>query len=200
MSTCEREVEFARYVLLHVLRGHEEGRALANALGLTAEDVDELLSLKTGDLDRVAEQAAKAKAINVHLDRDVIREALSPFRADENVSQHMLIGRLIKADAPLVMMRSLMGVSERQFARLRRAYGYPSTSPGHPRPTTEQHDIVWHAWIDILTQCDIKLAEAGPLEYLAVKDLTGQSMRVIWTLSQAWITKGGAPEPDPQGL
>lgn len=198
MSSCEREVEFTRWVLLHVIRGQDQDYSVARDLGLTAEDVDDLLRLTAGDLERVAEQVARSRALAVQVDRQTVRQVIESLRTGDDPTA--VVRRLIKADAPLVMMRSLFGMSERQFSRLRRAFGFPDTSPGRPTPTDDQRKLVWFGWEEVLTRHGMTLRDCGPPEYLEVHDLTQVPMRIIWMLSQSWIASSSMPVADPRGL
>ncbi|HYQ90677.1 MAG TPA: STY4526/YPO1902 family pathogenicity island replication protein [Candidatus Competibacteraceae bacterium] len=92
---------------------------------------------------------------------------------------------LLRAGAPFAMMRHFYGVSWEEFTRRRKALGLQGDGIGRPTaPTEEAIRTIWQAWQQESRQ--VPGTPVSPEHYLAIHQVTGFPLRLIWTLVQQW--------------
>lgn len=135
----------------------------------TLRDLHHLSQVRTHFLDIAVDPACFDRVLE-HMERGKHDEAVQ----DE----------LIRRRAPVVMMRTLFGMTNAEYAARRRLLGMNGTGIGRPpTPSEEDERRVWQAW---------KAApqEAMELRYLHVGKSTGVPLNAVWGLIRAWETEG----------
>lgn len=112
-----KEGDLVTAVLLYATRCLAEGDQHAlRAMRFGPREIEAMRELNLADLYRVG--ALRAHCLSIALDREVFWPMIANLRATRESEE--LLRDLIHADAPLEMMRSLFGVSSREYTRLRR--------------------------------------------------------------------------------
>lgn len=180
-----KEADLVTAVLLYAMRCLAEGDQHAlRAMQFGPKEVEALRELNLADLYRVG--ALQAHCLSIGLDREVFWPMIANLRATRETEE--LQRDLIRADAPLEMMRSLFGVGSREYTRLRRMLAVEPAVGRPPEPDEKTGHRLWRA---LATRLESAAAEElDPKEYLAVKEESGASMRAIWNLVQRWLEYG----------
>lgn len=185
-----KEGDLVTAVLLYATRCLAEGDQHALwTMRFGPSEIEVLRELNLADLYRVG--ALRAHCLSIELDREVFWPMIANLRATRENEE--LLRDLIHADAPLEMMRSLFGVSSREYTRLRRML---AVQPGVGRPPEPDEATSHRLWRTVSG----RLASAGedglgPEQYLAVQRESGASMRTIWSLVQRWLEHGDVFAP-----
>ena len=180
-----KEADLVTAVLLYAMRCLAEGDLPAlRAMQFGPQEVEALRELNLGDLYRVGSLQAHCLAIG--LDREVFWPMLAHLRAVREAEE--LQRDLIRADAPLEMMRSLFGVGSREYTRLRRMLALEPAVGRPPEPDEATSRRLWRA---VSAHLQSEAGEAlDPKQYLAVHEESGAPMRAIWNLVQRWLEYG----------
>ena len=124
--------------------------------------------------------------LRISIDKEIFWRIVKHIK--ETRQSERTIDELILADAPLAMMTTLYGMSNREYTARRRINNVPPTVGRPPEPDEITQTIVWEAWRQRLGNRDPE--EFSPQEYLDVHHQTGAPVRAIWNLIQRWIHLG----------
>lgn len=170
--------EFVVALVLYAMRCIEDGETEALArMGFGPSEVASLSSLTFGDLKRI--ERLKSHCLDIKIDREAFGEIIRRIRADglSTEWEH----ELIRADAPLEMMRRLFGTTSRAYTKLRQIFGVSSV--GRPRePSDAQAAALWEL-IESLHQARRRDLLA-PADYLAISRQCGVPLRTVWRESK----------------
>ncbi|MDM4770854.1 STY4526/YPO1902 family pathogenicity island replication protein [Solimonas sp. SE-A11] len=178
--TKEADLVFA--VFQYASRCVVEGDLLSlREVGFTPADVHRFEKLSLPDL--YALSMTRGHPLSVTVDREVWEWLVEHVQRTRARSQ--LISDIIRLDAPLSMMKSVFGFSQREYMARREACDM-SDGRGRPRaPTAEEEERIWPIWV--------RLAKASDPQHLRKDDLwrilpavTGIPLRTIWNLIQSW--------------
>ena len=185
-----KEGDLVTAVLLYATRCLAEGDQHAlRAMRFGPREIEAMRELNLADLYRVG--ALRAHCLSIALDREVFWPMIANLRATRESEE--LLRDLIHADAPLEMMRSLFGVSSREYTRLRRTL---AVQPGVGRPPEPDEATSHRLWRAVSARLAFAAEDGlGPVEYLAVQQESGASMRTIWSLVQRWLEYGDVFAP-----
>ena len=188
--TSSKEGDLVTAVLLYATRCLAEGDQHAlRAMQFGPREIEAMRELNLADLYRVG--ALRAHCLSIALDREVFWPMVANLRATSEREE--LLRDLIHADAPLEMMRSLFGVSSREYTRLRRTL---AVQPGVGRPPEPDEATTHRLWRAVSKRLAFAAEDGlGPGEYLAVQQESGASMRTIWSLVQRWLEYGDVFAP-----
>lgn len=185
MNTGNKESDLVTGVLLYAMRCLAEGDLAAlRTMRFGPREIEALRALNLADLYRVG--SLQAHCLHITLDREVFWPMLANLcsrRQSEELQRD-----LIQADAPLEMMRSLFGVSAREYTRLRRVLAVAPAVGRPPEPDEETSHRLWRALATRLES--IRSDELDPAEYLALHQESGASMRAVWNHVQRWLQYG----------
>lgn len=178
--TKEADLVFA--VFQYASRCVVEGDLLSlREVGFTPADVHRFEKLSLPDL--YALSMTRGHPLSVKVDRPVWEWLVEHVQRTRARSQ--LINDIVRMDAPLSMMKSVFGFSQREYMARREACEM-SDSRGRPRaPTAEEEERIWPMWV--------RLAKASDPQHLRKDDLwrvlpavSGVPLRTIWNLIQSW--------------
>ena len=177
--------DFVLALVVYTMRCIEEGETERLVrMGFGAAEIEELAALRFGDIQRM--ERLESHCLDIKVDRlafaDMIRRIRSDGRNQE--WEH----RLIRADAPLDMMRSLYGTGSREYTRLRQLYDVSST--GRPREPTEDEEA--RLWPVLARR--FEASEDGvlpPIDYIAVSEELGIPLRTVWRESKRMAAARG---------
>ena len=126
-------------LVLYAMRCIEDGETKKLIqMGFGPEEVQELAALRFGDVGRI--ERLESHCLDIKVDRRAFSDMIGRIRADSQSQEWE--HRMIRADAPLDMMRNLFGTGSREYARLRQLYEVSSV--GRPRePTNEEEERLW---------------------------------------------------------
>ena len=167
--------EVALLVFSRLLQGDSD---LLNTLGLTEADLYRLRRLPSESLPRLMTQAARGEIIEVRFHRQALRRFLQYLNTDGRSENE--IRTMIEADASQPFMWHFYGMSYtayhqyRQKAGLVRSRGRPSTPD--ETVTTEIASLLQK--LDLLS----RPSAVGPFDLLAIHQLTGYSLRDVWSV------------------
>jgi len=180
-----KEADLVTAVLLYAMRCLSEGDQYAlRAMRFGPKEIEALRELNLADLYRVG--SLQAHCLTIRLNRNVYWPMIKHLRATRESEE--LQRDLIQADAPMEMMRSLFGMSGREYGRLRRMLVVEPALGRPPEPDEETSHRLWHVLSERLTpDSDLALA---PAEYLSVREESGATLRAIWSLVQRWVEHG----------
>ena len=171
--------DFVFALVVYAMRCIEEGETERLVrMGIGAAEVEQLAALRFGDIQRMAR--LESHCLDIKVDRRAFADMIRRIRADGHAEEWE--HRLIRADAPLDMMRSLYGTGSREYTRLRQLYEVSST--GRPREATADEET--RLW-PVLARA-IEAAEdvvLPPLEYIAISEELGVPLRTVWRESNA---------------
>jgi hypothetical protein len=181
-----KEADLVMAVLLYAIRCLAEGDQHAlREMNFGPREISALRDLNLADLHRAG--SLQAHCLAIELDREVYWPMLEHLRRERELEE--IQRELIRADAPLEMMRGLFGVSAREYTRLRRLLT-PEPAVGRPpEPDEATSHALWRAWAE-RTDNDPS-APLAPEDYLALQQETGASMRSVWLLTQRWAEEAG---------
>ena len=177
-----KESELVTAVLLYAMRCLAEGDQHAlRAMRFGPKEIEALRQLRVEDLYRMASLPAHCLAIG--LDRKLFWPMMERVRALRESSE--LQEALIKADAPLEMMRVCFGLGTREYTRQRRML---VATPAIGRPPEPDEATARRLWRELAP----KLESSGPgglqpEAYLAVHRETGVPVRAVWNAARRWI-------------
>ena len=180
-----KESDLVTALMLYAIRCLAEGDQPAlRAMGFGPEEIGGLRELSLEDLYRAG--SLQAHCLDVCLNRTVYWSMLRHLRRERESTE--VQRDLVRADAPLELMRSLFGMGAREYTRLRRALVVAPAVGRPPEPDEATSHVLWQAW-------SMRTGEAGsalltPPDYLALHTETGASLRAIWILTQRWSEHG----------
>ena len=180
-----KESELVAAVLLYAMRCVAEGDHHAlRAMSFGPREIEALRELRLEDLYRMASLSAHCLAIG--LDRKLFWPMMERLRALRESRE--LQEALIKADAPLEMMRCCFGVGAREYRRLRHKLLATRTMGRPPEP---DEDTAHRLWRELAP----KLESSGsgglqPEMVLAVHRETGAPVRAVWNAARRWNEDG----------
>lgn len=184
--TINKETELMNSIVVFFHRCEEEGDYNAlYEMGFGPSEVRALGSLSTTDKLRLA--STKSHFLTISLNRETYWRMID-YILREKESEAM-IDELIRYDAPVNMIRSLNGMSNKQFKLRRRQLGLSSLSPGRPpQPSLEVEKSIWKA-VEISMN---RSPNFNAKEFLEIFNALDQkvSMRIIWNLVQEWESDG----------
>lgn len=176
--------EFVVALVIYAMRCIEDGETDALArMGFGPSEVASLSSLTFGDLKRI--ERLKSHCLDIKIDREAW-EIITRIRADglSTEWEH----ELIRADAPLEMMRRLFGTTSRAYTKLRQIFGVSSV--GRPRePSDAQAAALWEMIESHLRARHSELL--APADYLTISRQCGVPLRTVWRESKR-ITRESA--------
>jgi hypothetical protein len=165
-------MSYARFHLLY------EALSVLGDYGLSRNDLLELQELTLEELDRLGQLSSRFMTITFD------RKRFTTIKAQVR-RQIELERTLLCAGAPFAMMRHFFGFTWQDFTARRKALGLQGDGIGRPSaPTDEIIDAVWQAWQKEARQ--VPSTHFGPEHYLAIHQVTGFPLRLIWTLVQQW--------------
>ena len=184
MRDSTKEGELLSAVMLYATRCFREGDLFGlRGMGFGPTEFQALETINLGDLQRAGTLSAHCLEIRVDgpLFRRVI-ERVAEMREDEELQRE-----LIQADAPVEMMRSLFGMTARDYTKLRRAL---DVKDGVGRPAELDDDMQNRLWSMLRgrLQADCE-RPMEPREFLAVRAKSGAPLRALWTLAQGWAKR-----------
>ena len=184
--TRTKESDLVAAVLLYASRCLAEGDHQAlQELGFGQREVATLRSLSLNDLH--CAESLRTHCLDNRLDAGRFRAIighLATVREDENL-QH----ELIRADAPLALMRCHFGMSSREFTKLRQTLAVPPSAGRPAEPDEETSAALWRALNGrVRPDPDWPLA---PKEYLSVQAQCGAPLRAIWRQARQMASVAG---------
>lgn len=170
--------DFVVALVLYTMRCIEEGETdRLVRMGFGAAEIEELAALRLGDIQRMAR--LESHGLDIRVDRLAFANMIRRIRTDGNAQEWE--HRLIRADAPLDMMRSLFGTGSREYTRLRELYDVSST--GRPREATEDEEArLWPVLARRLPAS--RDGVLPPVEYIAISEELGIPLRTVWRESK----------------
>ena len=131
-------------MLLHATASLESGDwAVLRDMNFGALEIKALERLRLADVVKLVDQL-DGHVLNITLDRERFWIVLDKIEAER--ASDRLKSDLVCREAPVDMMRHLFGMTDRQYARLRRRYRC-SRGAGRPAdPAPEIMDTIWEAW------------------------------------------------------
>jgi len=189
-----KEADLVTAVLLYAVRCVAEADQHAlRGMQFGPKEIEALRELNLADLYRVG--SLQAHCLDIQLNRDAFWPMLAYLRGareDEELQRD-----LIRADAPLEMMRSLFGIGSREYTRLRRIL---ALEPAVGRPAEPDEETAHKLWRSLAAQLKADpSATLEPNEYLAIHEESGASMRAIWNVAQRWAKYGDVYAPADPG-
>lgn len=183
-----KDAELTSAVMLYAIRCLTEGdtSALRN-MNFGPREVEALREMNLGDLCHI--ESLRAHCLSITLDRQVYWPMVSHLKRMRESEE--LQKALISADAPHGMMHTCFGMSGREYARLRRMLLVDTVLGRPPEPDEDAVQRLWQSWNERR-----ELLEDGllpPWEYLAIREETGISMRVVWSQTCRWGEYGKLP-------
>ncbi len=181
-----KEVELVTSMVIYAARCVAEGDFhMLEEFGLGREEIAALSNLSVVDLHRISRGLSGhfIKAINVD------RSALWHFieYVENEREKDRLIDTMIKADASLDMMRSLMGISDaHEYAERRKLAGFPPSGGRPASPDEETSSAIYRAWKEITERQKDGNDDLAPGDYLEIHEKTGAPLRTIWHLVCKW--------------
>lgn len=170
--------DFVVALVVYTMRCIEDGETERLVrMGFGPAEMEELAALRFGDIQRM--ERLESHCLDIKVDRRAFANMIRRIRTDGNAQEWE--HRLIRADAPLDMMRSLFGTGSREYTRLRQLYDVSST--GRPREVTEDQEA--RLWPVLARRIDA--SEDGVLpavEYIAVSEELGIPLRTVWRESK----------------
>ena len=170
--------DFVVALMVYTLRCIREGETeRLIRMGFGPAEIEELAALRLGDIQRM--DRLENHCLDIKVDRRAFADMIRRIRADGDAQE--CEHRLIRADAPLDMMRSLFGTGGREYARLRELYEVSST--GRPREATAAEEA--RLWPVLARR--MEAATDGvlpPLEYIAISEELGIPLRIVWRESK----------------
>lgn len=146
-------------------------------MGFGPAEIEELASLRFGDIERL--ERLESHCLEIRVDRRAFADMIRRIRTDGLAEEWE--HRMIRADAPRDMMRSLFGTSDREYARLRQLYEV--SSKGRPRePTVAQEAELWQVLPRRLEEARTGLLVAG--EFVAISEELDIPLRTVWRESR----------------
>ena len=170
--------EFVVALVIYAMRCVEDGETETLAsMGFGPSEITTLASLTFGDLRRI--ERLRKHCLDIKVDRDAFREIIQRARADglSTEWEHALI----RADAPLEMMRYLFGTTHRAYTKLRQVFGVASV--GRPRePSDAEAALLWHVLEQRLQES--RRYPLPPADYLAISRQCAVPLRTVWRESK----------------
>lgn len=170
--------DFVLALVVYAMRCIEDGETeTLLGMGFGPAELEELTNLRLADVRRLAR--LKSHFLDIKVDRSAFADVIRCIRSDGRSEewQH----RMVRADAPRDMMRSLFGTSDREYAKLRELYEV--SSKGRPRePTREEEARIWRALSRRLGTTGDGILPAR--EYVAISEELGIPLRAVWRESK----------------
>jgi hypothetical protein len=181
-----KEGDLVMAVLVYAIRclGAGDHHAL-RAMNFGPREVEALRQMALPDLCRIG--ALGAHCLSIELDREVFWPMVEHLRREGRAEAAQR--RLIEADAPLGMLRTLFGMGSREYTRSRELLGVAPSVGRPPEPDETVAHAVWAAWSKRRAQGG-EHAQLLAEDYLAIHEETGSSLRAIWQLTQRWVEHG----------
>ena len=180
-----KEADLVTAVMLYALRCLAEGDQPAlRAMGFGPEEIAGLRELGLEDLYRAG--SLKAHCLDIRLNRAVFRPWLAHLRREREATA--LQRDLMRADAPLEMMRNLFGMGAREYTRLRRSLALTPASGRPPEPDESTSHALWAAWSK--RTADDGSARLEAADFLTLHVETGASLRAVWSQNERWSEQG----------
>ena len=177
--------DFVVALVIYAMRCIKDGETdTLTAMGFGPSEVADLAALRFGDLQRI--ERLKTHCLEIKVDRQAFAEMIGRVRSDSLSIEWE--HELIRADAPLDMMRRLFGTNSRAYARLRRLYDV--SSAGRPRePSEDDAAILWRLWAGRVR--DAPHGVLRPFDYLAISRQCSLPLRTVWRVSQRFASSAG---------
>lgn len=178
--TKEADLVFA--VFQYASRCVVEGDLLSlREVGFTPADVHRFEKLSLPDL--YALSMTRGHPLSVKVDRHVWEWLVEHIQRTRARSQ--LINDIIRLDAPLSMMKSIFGFSQREYMARREACDMQD-GRGRPRtPTVEEEERIWPMWVRLAKSTDPQHLRKDDL-WRILPAVSGVPLRTIWNLIQSW--------------
>ena len=180
-----KEAELVQAVIVYAIRCANEGDTLAlRHMQFGEKEIEELRKLRVADLDRVA--TLHNHCLDISLNRQVYWSLMDHLKRQRESEE--LMNSMLESDAPFEMMRSLFGLTSKEYTRLRRPYAR-GVGIGRPNEVDQKSaDTLWDVWTEILGDRDP--SELLPEEYQRMHEESGVSLRGVWRLTQTWADYG----------
>ena len=184
--TIKKETELMHAIIIYCLRCQDEGDMHAlHEMGFGPREIQVLSTLSSSDQIRLA--STRAHFMNIVLNQEIYWRMID-FINREN-ERDAIVNQLIQNHAPLPLMHSLTGMSNKQYTLKRRQFGMLASQAGRPpSPSEETTNLVWEKLKSITSQSD----SFGPKQFMQLyEDLEKKvSLRVIWNLFSHWESDG----------
>lgn len=184
-TNLTKEADLITAVLLYVSRCRAEGdRDALREMQVGFEEGESLRGLNVEDLHRAGSQGAHFLDIRLHRKRFWgAMASLVAMREEDDLKS-----RLIRAGAPMEMMRSLFRMSNREFTGRRRALAV-NHGVGRPAELDEaSENRLWAALSGSLRPDPNRPLD--PERYLEIQAECGVPIRAIWNAVRRWIERG----------
>ena len=183
--TQSKEAELTTAVVLYAVRCLAEGDQMAlRTMKFGPKELEALRELSLADLYRI--ERLQTHCLSIELNRQIFWptiEQLKQQRQSEETQQALIV-----ADAPQDMMRTLFGMSAREYTQWRRTLTL-APSVGRPAELEESDNHrLWYVWESMAGDDDACLSGE---DYLSLYRETDLPMRGIWILTQRWGQFGG---------
>ena len=175
MSRPEYEITHAaiRYALQCM---HESNWHALREMGFGSKECEALNQLTLADLASL-EMRLSGHILKIELNPSLFWAALAEGWRETSALETRV--ELIKRDAPADMMRTLYGIGDKEYTRLRRHHGAPA---GVGRPIELDPDATW-ALSEILNRYKQVIK---PSDWLTIADESGIGLRTIWREHKRW--------------
>ena len=182
MARHEYELTYAaiRYALRCQLDGNWH---TLREMGFSRKECEALNNLTLADLAAL-ERRLSGHILKIELNQSLFWAALAQVKRETTEQQTRIA--LIKRDAPADMMRTIYGIGDKEYTRLRRHHDVPS---GVGRPLELDPDATW-ALSEILNRYKQVLT---PADWLAIADESGIGLRTIWREHKRWQSSSCCP-------
>ena len=189
-STKEAELNAA--ILLYATRCAAEGDLhMLAALGFEQGDVETLRKIRLGDLHHLA--GIKGHMLKPCIDRDTFCQVMTYMEKSKDTED--LIDYFLRADASIVMMQALFGLSNSEVADRRRLLGIEGRVGRTREATSDEELAVWKAFKEIGKDDIDSLA---PDDWAQIHRKCNIPMRQIWQLVNRFEmhpSPKGTPKP-----
>ena len=167
--------EVSLSIFLRLLQGDKD---LLETLGLRDPDLSMLQTLPAESLPRLLAQAAHGEMVEVRLDRRALQRFLRHLKNDHRSRKE--IRMMIEAEASLAFMDHFYGLSYAEYHEYRQRAGMLR---GAGRPSLPDKDAAMEIG-DLLGRLNLieSSAQVGPFDLLAIHQLTGYSLRDVWSV------------------
>ncbi len=174
------EIEYALHTLLHIVRSASQGEyKIAKKLGLTDDNINELLTLNHQELHDLA-AITKANFVKIEFDSEALVVALKINEA--NSQRRQQIQAMLKAGASYPVMQHFYGLTYDEMANFKKMLHLPSGEGRPAEPTASEDEQLW----EILKPVDNLDTETLPDLLLTASKETEVPISSIWISLNKW--------------
>ena len=189
--SASRHAELTTAFFMYVVRCAEEKDedALA-AMNIGSAELEALRRLDLGEIAGLSRFSAPC--VEARLNRRLYWAMLERVHSD--IEDESLKIALMKAHAPVELMRCHFGMSRREYARIRKGLALPSL---RGRPPLVDEDLEYSLWQHWRSHCNGE-GDLSAHTYLEIHQATAVPIRAIWNLVHQWQREQKASTAEDQ--